>query len=79
MKRIVGLAVIALVALVGGAWFWASHPPAYAVTIAQRIDHHYVVAAYAITWFVQLSYLTFIGLKWQQQKRIAARLDRDSR
>ena len=38
------------------------------------IDHQFVIAAYVITWVIQLSYLAFLGLKWQAQKRDAARL-----
>jgi hypothetical protein len=79
MKLIISLAILVAIGLFGGAWFWATHPPAYAVTIAQRIDHHYVVAAYTIAWVIQLSYLTWLGIKWQSQKRAAERLDRSSR
>jgi hypothetical protein len=73
------LAVVVAAGLFGGAWYWASHPPAYAETAAQVIDHHFVVAAYTVTWVVQLSYLTGLALKWIGQKRAATRLDRDPR
>lgn len=43
------------------------------------IDHEFVVAAYIVTWVVQLSYLAFLGLKWRAQKRDAERLDRSRR
>ncbi|MGH9607582.1 MAG: hypothetical protein ACRD3N_17970 [Terracidiphilus sp.] len=39
------------------------------------IDHEFVVAAYIVTWIVQLSYLAFLGLKWLAQRRDAKRLD----
>lgn len=78
-KLIIPLAIVAAAALFGGAYFWATHPPAYAVSIAQVIDHHFVVAAYTVTWAVQLSYLTWLGLKWRGQKRAADRLERGSR
>lgn len=78
-RFILPLAVIVAAALLGGAYFWATHPPAYAVSAAEIIDHHFVVAAYTVTWVVQLSYLTFLGLKWRSQKRAAERTDGGSR
>jgi len=38
------------------------------------IDHEFVIAAYIVTWVIQLSYLAWLGLKWRAQKRAAARL-----
>jgi hypothetical protein len=35
------------------------------------LDHQFVVAAYVITWVVQLGYLAFLGLKWRAEKRAA--------
>jgi hypothetical protein len=43
------------------------------------LDHQFTVAAYAITWVVQLSYLAFLGLKWRSQKRQAERNRRNTR
>lgn len=77
-KFIIPLAVLAAAALFGGAYFWATHPPAYAVSVAQVIDHHFVVAAFTVTWVVQLSYLTWLALKWRSQKA-AERADTASR
>ena len=77
-RFILPLAVLVAAALFGGAYFWATHPPAYAVSAAQIIDHHFVVAAYTITWAVQLSYLTFLGLKWRSQKRAEERAENAS-
>jgi len=37
------------------------------------LDHHFTVAAYAITWAIQLGYLVRLGLKWWAQKRSAER------
>ncbi|WP_420238681.1 hypothetical protein ACOBR2_03485 [Telmatobacter bradus] len=37
----------------------------------QVIDHQYTVAAYAITWIIQLSYVAWLGLRWRAQKRAA--------
>jgi hypothetical protein len=42
------------------------------------IDHQYTVAAYAVTWAVQLGYLAWLGLRWQTQNSTAARLTRNS-
>jgi hypothetical protein len=33
------------------------------------LDHQYVVAAYIITWVIQLGYLAWLGMKWRAQKR----------
>jgi len=43
------------------------------------LDHQFVVAAYVITWAVQLGYLAWLGLKWRAQKRDTARLGRNPR
>ncbi len=37
------------------------------------LDHQFVVAAYSVTWIIQLGYLVWLGLKWRAQKREAAR------
>jgi hypothetical protein len=31
------------------------------------IDHAYRVAAYIVTWALQLGYLAYVGLKWSAQ------------
>jgi hypothetical protein len=41
---------------------------------AAILDHQFRVAAYIITWVIQLSYLAWLGLKWRAQKRDAVRL-----
>ena len=43
------------------------------------LDHQFTVAAYVVTWVIQLGYLAFLGLKWRAQKRDAARTRRGSR
>jgi hypothetical protein len=43
------------------------------------LDHQFTVAAYAITWVIQLCYLAWLGLRWRAQKRAAARLARNLR
>jgi hypothetical protein len=43
---------------------------------AAILDHQFRIAAYAVTWVIQLGYLAWLGLRWQAQKRDAARLSR---
>jgi hypothetical protein len=38
---------------------------------AKVIDHQFVVAAYTVTWAIQLGYLAWLGLKWRSEKRNA--------
>jgi hypothetical protein len=40
---------------------------------AAILDHQFRVAAYIITWTVQLGYLAWLGLRWRAQKRQAER------
>jgi len=37
------------------------------------LDHQFVIAAYTVTWVIQLGYLAFLAFKWRAQKRTAAR------
>ena len=46
---------------------------------AAVLDHEFVVAAYTVTWVIQLSYLAWLGLKWQAEKRNAERRTRRAR
>ncbi len=46
---------------------------------AAVLDHKYMVAAYIVTWGIQLSYLVWLGCKWRAQKRNAARSARQPR
>jgi threonine/homoserine/homoserine lactone efflux protein len=43
------------------------------------LDHQFVVAAYAVTWIIQLGYLAWLGMKWRAQKRNAARTSGSTR
>ncbi len=43
------------------------------------LDHQFVVAAYTVTWVLQLGYVAWLGLKWRAQKRDAARNHRSPR
>jgi threonine/homoserine/homoserine lactone efflux protein len=40
---------------------------------AAILDHQFVIAAYTVTWALQLGYLAWLGLKWRSEKRIAER------
>jgi hypothetical protein len=42
------------------------------------LDHQFVVAAYVVTWVIQLGYVAWVALKWRAQKRAAARATHDS-
>jgi hypothetical protein len=33
------------------------------------LDHEFTVAAYVVTWVIQLSYMAWLGLKGRAQKR----------
>lgn len=37
------------------------------------LDHQFTVAAFVVTWVIQLSYLAWLGMKWRGQKRHASR------
>jgi threonine/homoserine/homoserine lactone efflux protein len=43
------------------------------------LDHEFTVAAYTVTWVIQLGYLAWLGMKWRAQKREAARNSRNNR
>ena len=33
------------------------------------LDHEFTVAAYAVTWVIQLGYLAYLGLRWRAQQK----------
>jgi hypothetical protein len=43
------------------------------------LDHQFTVAAYAVTWAIQLGYVAWLGCKWRAQKRSASRTARSPR
>jgi hypothetical protein len=43
---------------------------------AAILDHEFRIAAYVVTWVVQVGYLLILALKWRAQKRAAARAGR---
>lgn len=40
--------------------------------VIAQLDHIFRMAAYSITWAIQLGYVAWLGLKGQAQKRTAA-------
>jgi threonine/homoserine/homoserine lactone efflux protein len=40
---------------------------------AAVLDHQFLIAAYTVTWVLQLGYLAWVGLKWRAEKRNAER------
>ncbi|HEX7728698.1 MAG TPA: hypothetical protein VF392_06650 [Terracidiphilus sp.] len=36
---------------------------------AAILDHQFLVAAYTITWALQLGYLAYVGLRWRAEKK----------
>ena len=43
------------------------------------LDHQFVMAAYTVTWVIQLGFLAFLGLMWRSEKRNADRRSRPAR
>jgi hypothetical protein len=44
---------------------------------AAILDHQFRVAAYVVTWAIQLGYVAWLAAKWRAQKREAERLGVD--
>ena len=40
---------------------------------AAILDHQFRVAAYVMTWVIQLGYLAWLGMKWRSIMRAAKR------
>lgn len=40
------------------------------------IDHHFTVAAYTVTWVIQLGYLAWLAYRWRAEKRSQSRNSR---
>ena len=38
---------------------------------AAILDHEFRIAAYVVTWTIQLGYVAFLAMKWRAQKRDA--------
>jgi hypothetical protein len=43
------------------------------------LNHQFTVAAYAVTWAIQLGYVAWLAMKWRAQKRNTARSARNPR
>jgi hypothetical protein len=43
------------------------------------LDHQFLIAAYAVTWAIQLGYLAWVCMKWRAQKRDVERGGRNLR
>ncbi len=43
------------------------------------LNHEFTVAAYTVTWVIQLVYLAFLALKWRAEKRNAGARNRGRR
>ena len=41
---------------------------------AAVLDHQFRVAAYVVTWAIQLGYVLWLAIRWRAQKREAERL-----
>jgi hypothetical protein len=67
-----GLFALALYLVLSGPPQPAFNNPHKAAIVA-HLDHLFRMAAYAITWAIQLGYLVWLGFKWQAQKQSAAR------
>lgn len=46
---------------------------------AAILDHKFRIAAYTVTWVIQLGYLTLLGLRWRAVKRAAERMKQNPR
>ena len=40
------------------------------------LDHEFLVAAYTVTWVIQLGYVAWLGIRWRAQKRASLRKNR---
>jgi hypothetical protein len=43
------------------------------------LNHEFTVAAYTVTWVIQLVYLAFLAIKWRAEKRSAESGNRSRR
>ena len=72
-KNAVGLLLV-LVTLVLAICFWRwAQAGLGQMDIVQRLNHEFTVAAYALTWLIQLGYLAMLGRRWLSMKRRESR------
>jgi hypothetical protein len=43
------------------------------------LDHQFVVAAYSVTWLLQLGYVAWLGMKWRAERRASNQKSRNTR
>lgn len=43
------------------------------------LDHQFMVAAYVVTWVIQLAYLAWLAAKWRAAKKAAKAAGADGR
>jgi hypothetical protein len=43
------------------------------------LNHEFTVAAYTVTWVIQLAYLAFLAIKWRSEKRSSEARNRGRR
>jgi hypothetical protein len=79
------LAIVPVILFIWAAYCVLSGPPEpgfaapnKAAVIAQ-LNHLFTIAAYAITWAIQLGYVAWLGVRWMTQKQDAARASRSMR
>ncbi len=46
---------------------------------AAILDHEFVIAAYTVTWVIQLGYLVWLGFRWRAENRNSDRKQRHAR
>ena len=80
MKSLIRVfAIIPVVLFLVAAYsiFFAPPEPAFnaidKATVVARLNHLFTVAAYSITWAIQLGYVAWLGLKSRAQKQEASR------
>jgi hypothetical protein len=86
MKPVIRIFTIVPVALFLVAFYCVMFAPPEPVfgspdkaAVVARLNHLYTVAAYSITWAIQLGYLAWLGLKSVAQKQEAVRARRPAR
>jgi hypothetical protein len=40
---------------------------------AAQLDHEFLIAAYVVTWVIQLGYLAWLAYRWHAESKSAAR------
>jgi CcmD family protein len=70
MKKNAFSLLLVLVALALAICFWRWDQVGLGqMDASARLNHEFTVAAYAVTWLIQLGYLALLGRKWRSMKR----------